>query len=150
MFYVIKYRDFSFNSDVSTMVWYYPIVDSLPVFLCCEMLRPLLRSVPADPYMESVLTRVFESLQKAAASHGDAKDNDSDIAEVTPKLLGYIDVCSPQGTQQELKMVQRQRSLEVQRRVAETGTPAAHSDPQEDKVTQSSSHTRASRDCNCC
>lgn len=57
-----------------SQVWYYPCVDSLPLWLCFELLRPLLRTVPTSSAAEQVLERMYAALELARISDSDSSE----------------------------------------------------------------------------
>ena len=87
---------YPFDVTDGSQVWYYPVVDSLPLFLCFELLRPLLRTVPSSTAAEEVLERMHAALELARMS-SDGEDTDQDsVGSVVVAGLHDEDETSPE------------------------------------------------------
>ena len=64
-----------FGLGCCSQVWYYPCVDSLPLWVCFELLRPLLRTVPSSTAAEDVLERMHVALELARMSDDETDDD---------------------------------------------------------------------------
>lgn len=91
-----------------SQVWYYPCVDSLPLWLCFELLRPLLRTVPTSSAAEQVLERMYAALELARISDSDSSE-EGGRDSATSMLRGAV-------VQGHLAEVEEVKQVQVRRR----------------------------------